>query len=313
MASIPETRPASNASPRYPFRRAVLRGLAIVLPPLLTVVIFLWVGSTVQMYVLRPVKEAAREILVWSVSDIREAQGEKPFINGREYTRLDNGQYVPSDVLDVLDRELPAPEAAAARSTAYEAYRRYVELRFLQDYLVIPVFLLCFVLFLYLLGKSLAAGFGAFFWNIFERGISQLPLVRTVYRSSKQVTNFMFNKGDIKFNRVVAVEYPRDNMWTVGLVTGEGMRDINSALGEETVSVMLPCSPMPVTGYAVVVPVSKTIPLNMSIDQALQFIVSCGVVGPRAALLTTADSEGDAADRDLPGDLVAGSTPPSRS
>jgi uncharacterized membrane protein len=91
------------------------------------------------------------------------------------------------------------------------------------------------------------------------------------------------------------------------------MRDINSTLGEETVSVMLPCSPMPVTGYAVVVPVRKTIPLDMSIDQALQFIVSCGVVGPRAVLLQSGEPEADGANRALSGGLVAGSAPPSRS
>ena len=85
-----------------------------------------------------------------------------------------------------------------------------------------PFFLLIFTLLLYLLGKFMAAGIGRFFWNIFERGIiDRVPLVRNVYSGVKQVTDFMFNERDFEFTRVVAVEYPRKGIWSIGFVTSE--------------------------------------------------------------------------------------------
>ena len=83
-----------------------------------------------------------------------------------------------------------------------------------------------------------------------------------------------------EFNRVVAVEYPRKGIWSVGFVTGESMLDIHGAANEPMVSVLMPTSPMPATGFTVSVKKSETVDLNITIDQAIQFVVSCGVVVP---------------------------------
>jgi uncharacterized membrane protein len=84
----------------------------------------------------------------------------------------------------------------------------------------------------------------------------------------------------VEYNRVVAVEYPRKGIWSLGMVTGDGMLDIRSAANEAVMSLLIPTSPMPFTGFTVVVKKSETIDLNITMDQALQFIVSCGVVVP---------------------------------
>ena len=94
-------------------------------------------------------------------------------------------------------------------ATADAVVRAYVELTFLPRHIVVPVFLCGFLLCLYLLGKFLAAGVGRFFWLQFERFIMRLPLVRNVYSSVKQVTDFVFSEREIEYTRVVAVEYPR--------------------------------------------------------------------------------------------------------
>jgi len=269
-----------------PFRRAVLRGLAVLLPPLLTIVIFLWVWNTVTNYLLEPMETGARQILTKHYQKNIRAKGKIPadqVINGRAalgttvYQQLEDGRFVLADDYHYLKNELisdPLPQNAS------EFYRVFVERKFLQGYIVIPFFLCVFLLMLYLLGKFLAAGAGRFFWMQFERVINRLPLIRNVYSSVKQVTDFMFSEREIEYTRVVAVEYPRKGIWTLAMVTGESLLDIRAAANEPVLSVLIPTSPMPFTGFTVTIKKSETIDLNITIDQAFQFIVSCGVVVP---------------------------------
>ena len=283
MPSLPNRLSLSRNKPRT-FRGVLLRGLSLLLPPILTVVILVWVVNTVETYVLEPVKLSAREVLVWAIADVRDAPvGANPnettiLADGHTYTRLSSGQYVPANVVDWLrdnltDEVLP--------STGEEVYRTYVEERFLRPQYVIPIFLCLFVLFLYVLGKFLTAEIG----GLFDWGILRLPLVRKVYAAVKQVTDFVFgeNLGEnlpAHYKRVVAIEYPRPGLWSIGLVMGEAVLDVNTAAREPCVTVMLPTSPALFTVKPVMLPQSKTHNLNMTIDQALQFIISCGVVMP---------------------------------
>lgn len=280
-------------SPINPFRRAVLRGLAVVLPPLLTIVIFVWIGNTVAVYLLEPLESGARWAIVQGTHDIRD---DLPLTNVQEGTaliegvgvfqRTKDGRFVP---LTVYDKVADDPGVSGIPPTADGVYDRYVEIRYLQRYVVIPIFLCVFILTLYLLGKFLAAGVGKFFWLQFERIIHRLPLIRNVYSSVKQVTDFMFSESEIEYTRVVAIEYPRKGIWTLAMVTGESMLDIRSAANEPVLSVLVPTSPMPFTGFTVTVKKSEAIDLNLTIDQAFQFIVSCGVVVPPHQLAEIAE------------------------
>jgi uncharacterized membrane protein len=307
-----------NASKRIgPFRRAVLRGLGVLLPPLLTIVIFLWVGHTVSEYLLVPLENTMQSVAVQHFADIRtpdDTEGQVKntdavVIDGKSlpvsskgtiklgeeiYHRTDDGRFVPlgvyKTVLDGVGRE-PMP------TTATDVYRWYVEHRWLQRRFIVPIFICIFLLALYLLGKFLAAGVGRFFWNQFERGIHRLPLVSNVYSSIKQVTDFLFSEPEMQYTRVVAVEYPRRGIWTLGFVTGEPMFDIQCTTEETLMSVFVPHSPMPFTGFAVTCKKSETIDLNISVDQAIQWVVSCGVVIPPApipsSILTGAPRRGE--------------------
>jgi uncharacterized membrane protein len=291
-----------NAPKRMgPFRRAVLRGLGVLLPPLLTIVIFLWIGHTIGEYLLDPLENAMQSIAVEHFADIRtpdepEAQAktaDSVVVDGQQrpvsskgtitlgnqevFHRTEDGNFVPlyvyKTVSDGVGRE-PMPP------TATDVYRWYVEHRWLQRRFIVPIFICIFLLALYLLGKFLAAGVGRFFWSQFERGIHRVPLVSNVYSSIKQVTDFLFSEPEMQYTRVVAVEYPRRGIWTLGFVTGEPMFDIQCTTEETLMSVFVPHSPMPFTGFAVTVKKSETIDLNISVDQAIQWVVSCGVVIP---------------------------------
>ncbi len=282
----PDTTPKPAPRARH-FRAAVLQGLAALFPPLLTVVILLWVIGATQQYVLGPVNKGAREALVWLLADIRQdlptaGRGDRTAtLDGRVYYRLDHGSFVPKQVCDRVEQNA---EGEPLPKDGKEVYRRYVELTYLRPYYAIPFFLLVFILFLYLLGKFMAAGIGSFFWGRFEGAIHRLPLVRSVYSAAKQVTDFFFSEQPMKFNRVVAVEYPRTGMWSIAFVTSEGFQAIRATVDEPLVGVFIPTSPMPMTGYALTVRKSEVVDLQMTIDEAIQFIVSCGLVIPAGDL-----------------------------
>lgn len=283
MDATPAKKP-KKPRPMDPFRRALLRGLAVLLPPLLTIVILVWIWNTVANYMLVPVESMARRVLVAQydknilpASTQANVQNGEALIDGAAYHQAADGQFLPAEHYDkVIDYVGPANVPL----TAAGVYRTYVDYTFLQRRIVIPIFLCGFLLVLYLLGKFLAAGVGRFFWLQFERLITRLPLIRNVYSSVKQVTDFVFSEREIEYTRVVAIEYPRKGIWQLGFVTGESLVDITAAANEPLVTVFLPCSPMPFTGYTATVKRSETIDLNITTEQAIQFIVSCGVVAP---------------------------------
>lgn len=331
--------------PRYhmqPFRRAVLRGLGVVLPPLLTIVILLWIGNSVQKFVLSPVEWGSRQAIVWLMNETKQKVPEsadvippKPKDNGTSsesssgtadknqnsskvdrliarleqhfdgqlsalpeggtrrtnekrfkfeddvYVQLTNGEWIPEHIRNGANEYALETGTPLNNATGRGYYDYYVEHLILRKAVVIPVFLAGFILLMYLLGKFLAAGVGRILWNSLEAVITQLPIIRTVYSSVKQVTDFFVGESDLEFKRVVAVEYPRRGMWSVGFVTGESMATLRNAVnGDPVVSVLMPTSPVPGTGFTVTVRRSETIDLDIPIEQALQFVVSCGVVVP---------------------------------
>jgi uncharacterized membrane protein len=282
MGKEPDVVTEGRVSGWQPFRKAVVRGSALLAPPLFTILIFIWVITTVNYYVLEPVTGAVRGALVRAVADTREnlpladPGDQVAYVDGLAYHRISAKTFIPKTIHD----EVTASPGDTPPTTAMGYYRRYVDLKYLRPYYTVPVFLVVFFLFLYLLGRFLAAGVGRFFWNLGERFVLRVPFVRSVYASVKQVSDFVFTERELEFTRVIAVEYPRKGIWSLGFATGESLLDIRSAANEPVVSVLIPTSPIPVTGYTVTVLKSEVIDLNITIDQAVQFIVSCGVVVP---------------------------------
>ena len=322
MSTAPSASAKTSKKERpHPFRRAILRGLGVVLPPLLTIVVFLWAWTVIEVYVLVPVEELAKHAIVLARLDVlreipedvspeeilvthdgeivalQELIGTVPAAHliddrvqargghilsfrddGTIYVQVASGEWIPQYVYDTV-RANPGP-LLVNNATGRDYYDRYVRTQYLRRALVIPVFLIIFIGILYFIGLSFAAGVGRFLWSSFESLIQRVPIIRNVYGSVKQVTDFVFSEREIEFNRVVAVEYPRKGIWSIGFVTGESMLDIRCAANEPVVAVLIANSPVPATGYTITVLKSETVDLNVSVDQAIQFIVSCGVVVP---------------------------------
>ena len=279
-----------DGKPR-PFRRAVLAGLGVLLPPLLTLALFLWAWSLVESYVLDPVDWAARSTVVAFIADVHEESPKKitsseignsevktGLIDGTAFVQLSTTQWIPRQIYRSVMSD--PGDTDLSQANANDVYLRFVRLNYLKRPVVIVVFLCLFVIVLYVLGKFLAAGIGRITLRLFERVINHVPIIRNVYSSVKQVTDFLFTEREMEFNRVVAVQYPSQGIWSIGFVTGESMQSLHDSIGEPVLSVLMPTSPMPATGFTITVPKSRTIDLGITVDQAIQFVVSCGVVVP---------------------------------
>jgi len=133
---------------------------------------------------------------------------------------------------------------------------------------------------IYIFGRFIASFIGRGLWRGVERALFRLPVIKQIYPYVKQVTDFVFSPRRVEFNRVVAVEYPRRGIWSLGLVTGPGMRTLRDETGAELLTVFIPSSPTPVTGYTIAVRRDEVVDLPISIDEALRFTVSGGVIMP---------------------------------
>ncbi len=105
-------------------------------------------------------------------------------------------------------------------------------------------------------------------------------MVRSIYSSVKQVSDTLFSESGNAFRTAVLVQWPRDGVWTVAFITGQPSGEVAGYLRDEFVSVYVPTTPNPTSGYFVLMRKSDCVELDMSIDAALKYIVSMGVVAP---------------------------------
>ena len=118
--------------------------------------------------------------------------------------------------------------------------------------------------------------------------ISRIPVVRSIYSSVKQVSDTVFSESGNAFRTAVLVQWPREGVWTVAFITGVPGGEVAGYLHDDFVSVYVPTTPNPTGGYFVMVRKSDCVELEMSVDAALRYIVSMGVVVPPDPLLAAA-------------------------
>ncbi|GGI81419.1 DUF502 domain-containing protein [Legionella impletisoli] len=113
-----------------------------------------------------------------------------------------------------------------------------------------------------------------------ESILERIPLVRSIYNASKQVIQAIFATNSEAFRKVILVEYPRKGLWSLAFQTGITSSEIKRHTGDEMVSIFIPTTPNPTSGFLMMVPRSDVIELSMTIDEALKFIISLGVMQP---------------------------------
>jgi uncharacterized membrane protein len=308
--------PPKKATPTQFF----LKGLAIVLPPILTLVILVWIGQMIYSYVVNPVTTGVRFVIAEIIdksrptADFVPAPGLPPLeFCGNDYrlphelaeqyahdleigghrrsaadwqTALAAEAYVPFG-----ERAVPYPDfwvvASRMRPADWPAtetglYMELVTFRYFKSLGSLSTLATALTIIgLYFLGRFVTARMGQWLVSRFETLVlARVPIISSVYSSVKQVTDFFFSERAVAYNRVVAVEFPRRGIWTIGFAMGESLMEMTLAAGEPMVSIMIPAAPMPMTGWVVTVPKSAIIDLNMTLDQAFQYFLSCGVLVP---------------------------------
>jgi uncharacterized membrane protein len=141
---------------------------------------------------------------------------------------------------------------------------------------------LTFILLIGLMARNIA---GRWLLDFGERLLQAIPLAGAVYKTLKQLLETLLKDSSGKFRRVVLVEYPRKGLWAIAFVTGVMSPQIQSHLPETMLSVFIPTTPNPTTGWYAVVPEEEVINLSMSIEDAFKVVVSGGIVSPGSSSL----------------------------
>jgi uncharacterized membrane protein len=139
--------------------------------------------------------------------------------------------------------------------------------------------LLAFVL-LFVTGAIASNVFGKQLVKAWDSIVNRIPVVGGIYKSIKQLTDPVLSENGQAFSKAVLVEFPHAGSHTVAFLTNKVDGEIASKLGETQVSVYVPTTPNPTSGYMLILPKSKVYELDMSVDQALKYIVSMGVAAP---------------------------------
>jgi len=346
---MPNDTPETASSSRSPASRPLtvvqifLRGLAVSLPAILTIVIVIWISQFVNEKLIEPATWTVKYLISRLVDESVPSSGlvhldasppleycgtaylvtgqlrkdyfdfiadqrrqpvptpdtdAPPDWSPRQQSRaewmqqrsgeVDGGIYVrlgpravPYHVFAEVARVTPPGQLP---TSAHGVYMEYVAERYLSSVIPLSVLtIILIILLLYFLGRFVSARVGRWIVVKFEEQfLGRLPVVRNVYGSMKQITDFVFSENaPVEYRRVVAIEYPRKGIWTIGFATGESMLDIAEQAGEPCVAVLVPTSPAPFTGFTISVPRSEVHDLNITVEQAMQFCISCGVLTPK--------------------------------
>ena len=281
-------------SARSRTRQFFFRGLAIILPTVLTIWLLAVAYQFVAERIARPINIGIRWSVVrftaWPAAadpDFDDAfkqlneQQQNLWKIDEDNLKRDLGPLYTTALSISERRKWMRTQPAAvelARRVALE--RRWQSVQIGRWIVMDVIGLVVAIVLIYIVGILLSGFIGRRLYHRGEELIGRMPLIRRVYPAIKQVTDFFVGSGDptTKFSRVVAVEYPRRGIWSVGLVTGDTMRDIQDRAAAECLTVFVPSSPTPFTGYVITVPKSDTIDLPVTIEDALKFAVSLGVV-----------------------------------
>ena len=252
------------------FKRFFFRGLAAILPTILTILLFSWLYSTIG----KPINDGTKYIICKTCITYKT---EKSTENTNQTT----------EIFPVYFKNRAGEKISSYNDQLY-FYEHAKESRdfceFWDRYFFAFGFLLAIIC-IYIIGKFLTSYFGNIGMKLLEKALSGIPFVNQVYSSIKQVTDFLISSdGKKNYSRVVAVEYPSKGLWSIGLATNTGMTTIVNSIQKEMITVFIPSSPTPVTGYTVTVNKSDVIDLPLSIDEALKFTISGGVVIPEHQL-----------------------------
>ena len=272
------------------FKRFFVRGLVILLPSVLTLWIMVKAYQFVDNNIADPVNGWIRLSLnnaakVWE--PLAEVKAFKPTPEEVSAERFSLG---------ITDTDTSQDAAIIAALRSGKIYSWW-EARWYMRMIGIVVAIVA----VYFAGRLLGGFLGRRIYRKIEGVITTVPVFKHVYPHVKQVVDFLFSDDQkMQFSRVVLVQYPRKGIWAIGLLTGNTMRSIATQSGD-AVTVFIPSSPVPATGYTITVPRGDTIDLPISVEEAMRFTISGGVLIPPQETIQTTSQPIAEGTKKLPG------------
>lgn len=249
------------------FRTYFFRGMAALLPTILTIWIFVQFYIFVQKNVSNHINRGVVKIFIVTIDWYPAVTDDQK----RTYAlSLEPELAADKKALEARMQEKDIIDGTRTR----EAEKYWVKGPGQITGFIVALVGICFI------GAFLASVVGKTLWRFFERMVMNLPLIKKVYPYIKQITDFVLTKKKLSFNKVVAVQYPRKGMWSVAMVTGTGLQKVVDDSQKDLLTVFVPTSPTPFTGYVIMVARDETIELEMTIEEALRFTISGGVITP---------------------------------
>ncbi|WP_018232065.1 DUF502 domain-containing protein [Thioalkalivibrio thiocyanodenitrificans] len=117
--------------------------------------------------------------------------------------------------------------------------------------------------------------------ELWEGIVQHIPLVRTIYSAVKQVMETLLGNGGDSFRKVLMIEYPRKGLWTLAFQTGVGVGEMQHRTHREVLTVFVPTTPNPTSGFIILVPRDDVVELDMTVEDGLKLVMSLGVVTPK--------------------------------
>ena len=254
------------------FRTFFVRGLAVLLPSIVTLWL-LWQAFTFLFAnVAEPINRGIRVAVVEIAPRVAPDRFEPNWLNVSEADM----QSFRSSTGNLLLRE--ASDETVSRELRRQKFREVWQ-GWGFGVLDLTGLIVAIVL-LYLAGRLLGSFVGRWFYARLENLLQAVPGFKHVYPHVKQVVDLVMGDSKMAFSRVVLVEYPRKGIWTVGLVTSSSLKPIADQARGDVLCVFIPTSPTPFTGFTINVPASECVDVDMTIDQALRFVITAGVLVP---------------------------------
>lgn len=134
---------------------------------------------------------------------------------------------------------------------------------------------------LLIIGMLTTGYVGRFFVNIWERIIRKMPVISSIYSLVKQIFETFLSQKSRSFSEVVLVEYPRKGLWTIAFVSKEVTGgEVDAKTKQKNLSIYVPTTPNPTSGFLIFVPQKDVIKLDMSVEEGIKYVISCGIVAP---------------------------------
>jgi uncharacterized membrane protein len=118
--------------------------------------------------------------------------------------------------------------------------------------------------------------------KLWEGVLGRIPVVKSIYTGVKQVSDTLFAPDGQAFSKALLVQYPRQGSWTIAFLTGQPGGDVANHLRGEYLSVYVPTTPNPTSGFFIMMPRADVVELDMSVDEALKYVISMGVAAPES-------------------------------